>query len=262
MNLKKVTLAGIDEKVDPWDLIVLLEEFPFAEFAILFDDKKQGKENIFPGLHSDWRTNLWKVTDFYTKERKKRFPLAAHICEYYSTRFSYDKYQDNEYEDIFGECVGHCLSFSRYLLNLDDIGCLSEYNLDKLLPEGQIILQHISKNYNDTFIPKDVAYFNDSKNKKSKTIISTVESRFAVSCDISNTTGFLPYRWAEADQRIFCGYSGGLDLVDLPESLGGIDKISQSCDIWLNFQNEVRENDWFSLEKSRRILEFLQPYIV
>lgn len=254
MFLRKVTLTGIDEGVDPWDLITLTEEFPFVEWGVLFSRDRRGKENRYPG--KDWLKKLGEHTRFFEKERRTKFPLSAHLCGHYAREvvLTHSLYEGQKTD--WSHDYGYFVKFHRFQLNIssDLIGSLDLDTIHDFMPGGQIIIQS-HKGFGHLNLSDYVWRYNDGLQKDMS------EHRFSILFDVSGGTGLLPNGWDEADKKIFCGYAGGLKPENLAEQLPRIEAVAGNANVWIDMESGVRENDRFSLEKARAVLEHTRPLI-
>ncbi len=69
--LTRVTITGADDRVDPEQLVALSVEYPFAEWGVLFSQKRAGTPR-YP-TH-DWREKLCQAV------RGTGTKLSAHVC--------------------------------------------------------------------------------------------------------------------------------------------------------------------------------------
>lgn len=252
MKLVTVTLTGLDTSLDPWSVISLYDRFPFVEFGVLFSKDRQGKENRYPS--KEWIYQLGNVTRFFREERKKSFPLAAHLCGSYAREVV--EYIDDRHMPLpsWDTNFNSLCHFDRVQLNMSDelFKRVSTEDLESLFEEQEVILQ----NHNG-FDHEELAHSLRSGFNKS----DPMRSKISILFDVSGGTGMLPQGWAEADESIFCGYAGGLKPENLEEELKKIDAVAGNANIWIDMESGVRENDLFSMKKAEKILEIAAPWV-
>ena len=71
--IKKVTLTGADDSVNPRDLLLLSKKYPFVEWGILLSARSEGL-NRFPSY--DWQKQL----SILSKNATHNFNLSGHVC--------------------------------------------------------------------------------------------------------------------------------------------------------------------------------------
>lgn len=252
MKLVTVTLTGLDASVDPWSVITLYERFPFVEFGVLFSKDRQGKENRYPS--KEWINQLGNVTRFFREERKKSFPLAAHLCGSYAREVV--EYIDRGFTDTcsWETEFSYSCHFDRIQLNMSDelFKRVSPEDIESLLEDKGVILQ--SHHGFDHGLP---GYCMRGGFNKS----DPMRSKLSILFDVSGGTGMLPLGWAEADESFFCGYAGGLKPENLEEELKKIEGVAGNANIWIDMESGIRENDLFSMEKAEKVLEIAAPWV-
>lgn len=69
MKILYLTLTGADDLVNPQELGIISEQFPFVEWAILFSDDREGNPR-YPT--KQWREEFYKVVPECNR--------SAHLC--------------------------------------------------------------------------------------------------------------------------------------------------------------------------------------
>jgi len=256
MNLRKVTLTGIDASIDPWDLVILVEKYPFVEWGVLFSKTRQGKEKRYPDKR--WLSKLGEISRFHKTQRGHFLPLSAHLCGHFARELITTHTTSEGWITDWQDEYWHILRFNRFQLNLPTslLSSLDLENVHNFLPEGQIIIQS-HEGFRYLKLSSRVWSWNDGKQR------DVSKQRFSVLYDISGGTGMLPGFWDESDSNIFCGYAGGLNPDNVLYQLSKIREKSERTDIWIDMESGVRDfEDNFSLQKAELVLQLVQSLVV
>jgi hypothetical protein len=245
MRLRKVTFTGADDNIEPMDLALISDEYEWVEWGILFSENKQGRFNRYPG--KNWLKKLYATAKFFREERKRAMPLSAHLCGSYA-------------KDIVTcqECFPpYDLSiFQRIQINgssyfLDKINA---FGLSDKLPGIQVILQ--------LKFPFNHNRINDYIVRAEELLQRDISQHtLCILHDASGGKGVLTKTWPQADPRMFCGYSGGLNPDNIEEELGKIEQVAKNCNIWIDMETGVRTDDKFDLDKVGAVINIVKDKV-
>lgn len=232
MNLKRVTITGADDSVDPMDLVKLSEEFPFVEWGILFG-RGQGTSR-FPS--TEW---LYRLATVFPKSMK----LSAHLCGRWvrdfvlNSNFSWSR----EYRSFSS-------IFQRVQLNFH-----SQYHRQDI--NFPFLLEEMARGW--SFILQ-----RDGVNDEAARILS-YRGLCVPLFDTSGGAGVLPGQWPAAWPKVYCGYAGGLGPENILEQLEKIGSAAGNQPFWVDMERRVRSEDdsQFDLEKVRSVLSQVAEFV-
>lgn len=226
MKLTKITFTGIDEQVNPLQLVRLCKEYSFIEWGILFSKDKQGKSPRYPS--EDY---IEQIKSF-VQSSKVEHNLAAHICGTYTRNL------------INGECAildskllkgfkRVQINFSTYLPLKDPVKFakrLAKYN------RYEFILQ--VRDLNDPIIG----------------ICQSEKVRCAPLLDLSGGKGKVLEEFPKPTSN-WVGYAGGLKPENIAKAIRKIEVLEGLERYWLDMESGVRTNDWIDLTKCEQVIE-------
>lgn len=220
-----VTITGADDEVDPRDLLMLSDQYPFVEWGILFSQTRNGT----PRYPSDgWLR--WLQSEIYRKAgthdaahlavKNGRWRFAAHACGEFSRRAQ------------AGE-----LLFPWYCRRVQINGYKPPIDGLKRLPrlETEVILQCRSID----------------------TMAATIRAardlgRASVLFDVSGGRGVSPETWPAVPGDALVGFAGGIGPDNVIDALDAAAGCGAS---WIDMESGVRTEDTFDLGKVRAVLE-------
>ncbi len=236
MKVEKVTLTGCDDNVDPAKMLEFSQEFPMVEWGILFSKNRTGKSR-YPS--ANWVERLSRVV--YENPNMK---LAAHLCgkwveDILSGELTF--VTSNPFADVF----------ERLQLNL------GSSNLKILLQNNNVLeMLKNSKRHHDILIGGnydtcDFNYFSILK-----------KYCLGLLYDASGGNGTSPRQWPKhhgcfKELKLCTGYAGGLNPENLHHELIRISDVAEGKLIWIDMESGIRQNEEFSFDKARRILEIV-----
>jgi len=223
MNLKRVTITGADDQVDPQALIELSAEFPFVEWAFLVSKSKVGS----PRYPKGW---LRIIERLHGKSK-----TAVHLCgEIARAALS---------GDVDLTYVWH---YSRVQLNGFSAYRLPGLRIANGHPEIEFILQCSNI---------------DALDHAGE--LAELHPNVSALWDMSGGKGVECVFWPSSRPGLRLGYAGGItpDNVEqlLSRPLSHIDPIKET---WIDMESGVRTDDCFDIEKVRRVLELAAPFVV
>lgn len=221
--LKRVTFTGIDNKTDINKLVKLKSLFPFVEFGILIssNNTNMGKNNRYPDL------------SVIEQLKDKDLNLACHICG----RIARDIVYNNDWSGVHTLLGEYFNIFERFQLN---VSMLHKFSEEIEFPEGKTFIIQLKD---------DSSLYDFYKDR-----VSNVQG-FQ---DNSGGTGSFLDSWMDADR--YFGYAGGLSADNVQAVLETF-KSRFSHDYWIDMESSVRTDDWFDIDKCRKVLEICQDYI-
>ena len=228
MRLELVSLTGADDLVKVDDLNSIIDQYHFAEFALLLMPEAMG-ENRFPDL--SW------IYDFKTNFKGKH--TAMHLCGSAFIDFCNGSLETKEL--IKG--------FKRIQLNLNFGDVAGKYDPEKMVtqiqnhPEITFIIQYESANA--------------SVLQKLKNI-----NNHALLFDSSAGQGISPKAWPSPLDDHLCGYAGGINPENIIPTIKAIkDVIPSDYSTWIDMETGIRTNDHFDISKVHSVLDQARPYI-
>ena len=232
MKLKHITFTGIDEHTSVYSLQSIKREFPLAEFGVL--------------MSKNWKTNGNRYPDPETIARftGKGLDLSAHLCgsiarEAYAGDFvpvvgKYPIFTNND--------------FKRVQLNVAPYGEIFETaGTPENTFDKEIIIQQRSNSLKDT-----TAFIRfDAKNPNTN-VTMLVDPSGGNGIDSGLDIIATPYK---------TGYAGGINVDNVEEKLRTLFEMETVGDFWIDMESGVRTNDWFDIDKVRKVLEICKGVI-
>lgn len=233
MKLDRVTITGADDSVHPGAVCELAEQFPFAEWGILFSRSSEGRPR-YPTMK--WLEDLLSVASAGLK-------LSAHLCGRWVRDLCLGK------PSFLLDRPGVTDSFQRAQINFHASGHATD--LDKfaaalkIWDRDEYIIQF--DEVNDVLLRELV-----ERGVKAVPLFDT-----------SGGAGIEPTTWPSADPFEYSGYAGGLHPDHI---LGQLDRIRDAAGdrrIWVDVETHVRSSDdeRLDLKKVTAFLSKLAPHV-
>lgn len=228
MKLQHITFTGIDGKTDLGALWELQHQYPIAEFGVL--------------VAKNWRENgnRYFNPSFLEALEGRGLNLSAHLCGSIARSAVHGNFEP--FRD-WARSTPLAFVFSRCQLNI----ATSKWNPDSFefseddLWFNEIILQQKSVDDCDLYLK------------------SNTNERVTMLLDASGGEGIDTSLVAFAGKKI--GYAGGINADNVAEKLTFLMENEQVGDFWIDMESGVRTDDWFDLDKVRRVLEICEPII-
>jgi hypothetical protein len=248
MKLRCVTITGADDGVTPDELVSLSEEFPFAEWGILFSSKHHGVPR--------WPSTGWVHRLAAIAERSPAMNLSAHLCGQWVRDLLAGRF-------TFAETFPWLLPrFARVQLNFHAepqqvlgarfLLALQAHTRRADGDRRQFILQADGVNN---------AIFETARFEPADVDVTTL-------FDLSHGNGLTPVDWPRpyTDERlepVYCGYAGGIGPDNVVEQLGRIAAAAAGGPFWIDMETRVRTPDDARLDmaKVRRVLVACAPFV-
>lgn len=229
--LKYCTLTGADNTINPKDLLVLSQKYPFVEWGILYSESKMGTGR-YPTY--EW---IQALTDLLRLEENKDANFALHVCGKAVKDWI-------NVENKIEEIAKH---FKRIQLNLRF---------------KQFTTEEIKKSIDDT--PDQVII--TQHNEANKNLYKSVYSQFgnhAILFDTSGGRGVADNnQWTEPLPNVLCGYAGGLGPDNVASQLQIINKLVEGKDFYIDMEGKLRnDKDQFDLSKCEEVLKIVDQFI-
>jgi hypothetical protein len=224
-TLQMVTITGADDSTDIQHMIALSREFPFVEWGILVSRSQEGGFR-FPGQR--WMKNLF----LETVELNMKFSM--HLCGRWVRELLKGSALIGELPYAYFACQRIQINTHAHPHELTSRG------VDQLLG-----------------LDRDLIFQWDGVNDGLALEMLQHTSRVAALYDTSGGAGILPGNWPVMDERIACGYAGGLGPDNLIEQLSRIEVAAQGRPYWIDMERSVRSPDdsILDLDKVRAVLE-------
>jgi hypothetical protein len=226
MALKICSLVGADETTPLFELAVISDLYPYAEWGFLYSPRRQGSPGRYPSVARIERA---------FKELPSYVRLALHVCGEGVTDLLAD-------EAVVASLVSRLAARGgRVQLNFNGVEVdrvwLREYLLAH--PDIPFITAHNSRTAAITLSLAGVA-------------------NHAVLFDNSLETGISPVVWQKAMPGANCGYAGGLGPETIEKVLPDIYAAAGHADFWISMSGKLRDqNDRFDVRAARNCLELV-----
>ena len=234
MKLRHITFTGIDAKTDIKALTEIQREFPIAEFGVLtsYHWNENGNRYLDPNVINELRGN--------------GLSLSLHVCGSAAHDAAAGRW------DLIDKLVWSNIDlFQRIQLNISNrsdnpnaLGCLPK------IVEQEVIIQ-TRDGANTSIYDATIEKFRE-KDKFGRI--------FSMLLDASGGQGIdTPLRVWPSSGKI--GYAGGISPDNVEEKLVFLLSHVTQGTFWIDMESGVRTDDWFDLDKVRKVLEICQPII-
>lgn len=227
MQINKVMIAGMDNKVSIVELEKLKEEFPFVEWGVLFSQPKAGT-NRYPD-------HVW-IQEFCNSNTGD---MSAHFCGVYAREILE--------KGIFDGAENLQSNFTAVQLNYN-FGRSKNWkrnNLDTFIEEydRDIILQY---NKSNEFLLNLLPH-----NDKVRMLYDASGGRGTEITGIYNPV-----------KQFYTGYAGGINVDNVDKICTNINLHPHNNEVWIDLESGARNQfNEFDLELVKRILSKTQKYI-
>jgi len=221
--LNRVTFTGVDNKTNVEDLVEFKKEFPFVEFGVLVS-KNNTNTNV---------NNRYPNLSVINSLRNKNLNLACHLCGSIARNIV----QKNEWQGVY-DLLGDTFDiFDRFQLNVSGV---HEFSTEVIFPKNkQFLIQ----------LKEDISLYNFYKYK--------FDNVFGFQ-DNSGGMGVFQDDWRVEDK--YFGYAGGLSEKNVVSVLDKLSNIAYN-DFWVDMESSVRTDEWFDLEKCRKVAVLCKDFI-
>jgi len=239
MRLRHITFTGIDARTDLRELQAIQQQYPIAEFGVLtsYHWNENGNRYLNPALVK----NL----------RGQGLNLALHICGSAAHDAAVGKWEYID-ETIFAPSapVGIEL-FKRVQLNLAERKDNPDYCWIPLIIGQELIVQQRAE--------LELQLFENTL-KKWKAGPFPHRDTISALLDSSGGRGLdTPLKVWPSNGKI--GYAGGINPDNVAEKLSFLLQNVRMGKFWIDMESGVRTDDWFDIDKVRRVLEICEPII-
>mmetsp|Transcript_41200 Transcript_41200/g.74476 ORF Transcript_41200/g.74476 Transcript_41200/m.74476 type:complete len:257 (+) Transcript_41200:79-849(+) len=239
VSLDTVGFCGVDDSVDPAELVTLSNSFPWIEWGILCQPGHEGTPRNPTPQYVERLGQVLKASGAR---------VAAHMCGGDATRV-----MRGDVERI--QQVSDILGCRRIQVNLGTAPWEKEDGVDGLckvvtsFPSLEFILQ-TTKKVEDELLPILMDPAVKPRN-------------LAVLYDPSVGTGVEPPGWPAPLADVHCGYAGGLSPERIEQQLHGISNnsvLGYSGTVWIDMESSLRSKlddgqDIFDLERVRQVID-------
>lgn len=230
MKLQHITFTGIDGKTDLVELWKLQQQYPIAEFGVLV--AKNWRENGNRYFNPSYLAAL----EFCSGSGGLN--LSAHFCGSIARAAvcgDFEPFRDwaRSFPFVFNRCQ---LNIATSKENPDSFELCEDAFLF-----NEIILQQKSVDDCDLYLK------------------SNTNEYVTMLLDASGGEGIDTSLVAFAGKKI--GYAGGINADNVAEKLTFLMENEQVGDFWIDMESGVRTDDWFDIDKVRRVLEICEPII-
>ena len=236
MRLRHITFTGIDARTDLQELQDIQQQYPIAEFGVLtsYHWYENGNRYLNPYL-------------IETQLRKRILNLALHVCGRAAHDAAVGRW--NLIDKLTWMNLG---LFDRVQINIANRKDNPEYIFKRAkIAEQEVIIQQRSASdmpvYEATLLK-----FLFKQDRYNRTFSALLDSSGGQGID----TPISIYQSAET-----IGYAGGISPDNVADKLTYLFENVRDGEFWIDMESGVRTDDWFDLDKVRRVLETCQPII-
>ena len=228
MKLQHITFTGIDGKTDLVELWKLQQQYPIAEFGVL--------------VAKNWRENgnRYFNPSYLDALESRGLNLSAHLCGSIAraaVRGDFGPFRE--------WAIAYPYIFNRCQLNI----ATSKENPDSFkLCCG------------DTLLFDEIILQQKSVEDCPLWIGSPASDYVTVLFDASGGQGIdTPIKVMPVIHKV--GYAGGISPENVAEKLTYLLQNPDVGDFWIDMESGVRTDDWFDIDKVRKVLEICEPII-
>lgn len=237
MKINKVTITGIDNKIEYKDLCALQDKYPFVEWGVLFSKNKEG-EKRYPSM------------DYIKSEFAGNLKLSAHFCGWWAREIlekqNFDlilslpkQFKRVQLNYNFKNSKGWNLAKLASFCNENkDISIILQYNRSNQTHLNYFISSVIPLVF-PKGIPSNINFLYDSSGgngKKIESIGKTIPNHYT-------------------------GYSGGLSSDNIESVCEKIDSSTDKTEVWIDMESGVRTDNDLDLIKVEEVLEKCLKFI-
>jgi hypothetical protein len=228
MTLKICCLAGADETTPLFELAVISDLYPYAEWAFLYSPRRQGSPGRYPSTA--------RIRRAFT-ELPPYVRMALHVCGGGVPDLLAGEPEVSDLVAQIGARGGR-VQFNFNGADGDvDRAKLRDFLLSR--PDVPFITQHNDKT-------------------GALTLALAGVPNHSVLFDASPVRGIKPDAWPRAMPSTRCGYSGGLGPETLEMALPAIYEAAGSAEFWISLGDQLRDaNDRFDVRAARNCLELV-----
>ena len=229
MRLKHITFTGIDAKTDIKALQEIQEQYPIAEFGVLtsYYWYENGNRYLDPQL----LCNL----------QGTKLNLALHVCGH----AAHDAVE-GKWHMIRNHTLDYLWLFNRVQLNVANRTDNPRW-ISSLRPHAELIIQQR---------PDNTTLYEENKHLGDDDIIGSVSMLLDASGGLGIDTPIVLY---PSNDKI--GYAGGINEGNVATKLDYLLRNVRTGDFWIDMESGVRTDDWFDLDKVRRVLAICNEVI-
>lgn len=230
MKLNYICLTGVDDTVSLPKLSALYAKYPFIQFGVPFDLRKEGTPR-YPSPTTRKRIE--------TASEEAKLPLSAHLCGQYLENVLTGH---SRLLNDLPNCYTHIqLNFGGYSTGFIDWE--SVLDLAKQLKRFVFIVQFHGL---EEDVPLNI--------RKQKNI--------ALLMDSSHGRGVLPHAWPDPIEGISCGYAGGLSPDNISDQLVFLEQVVAKTSIWIDVESGIRDNkNKFCMNRTEQFLDHVKAYV-
>ncbi len=229
MRLKHITFTGIDARTDIKALQEIQKEYPLAEFGVL------------TSYHWNENGNRYLDPQFLNTLRGCRLNLALHVCGSAAHDATLGRW--NKIRNL---TLGNMFLFNRVQINVanrqdNPPRLASTYNM-----KTELIVQQR---------PENTCLYENSQ-----WIGSDEDGGVSMLLDASGGLGLdTPIVLYPSNGKI--GYAGGINPDNVAAKLEYLLRNVRTGDFWIDMESGVRTDDWFDIDKVRRVLAICNEVI-
>ncbi len=226
-----VTLTGADDSIHPQDLLRLQDDYPFAEFAILFSSKRTGTPR-YPS--NDWIDEL-------LLNHSRNLSLSAHLCgqDAKNLLLGHDDFLQLTRGKFQRVQINH--NFRNNPVDLDKlIDIVEEYG------NIQFIIQH-----------------NKANSEVCKELKNYTNSNIHFLYDSSGGRGNELATFEKPIPNHYTGYAGGISPENILSVCEKVNELSTNNYVWIDMETHIRSNNdkLFDFNKCNSVLAKAEQFI-
>jgi hypothetical protein len=233
MSIDRISLVGVDERTDLQELKTLASQsIVKLEFGILYSETK--KNNRYPSQ---------RIIDAFASLYNGNLPyaLSLHLCG-----TSVDKFLNKD--PVFMQAMFNDNEFDAVQLNFS----LKDQKDIPSIVEKALAAAWTSRTNEVIF----------QANKSKQKLVDYIESqnnnddiKIRLLYDGSGGFGRTIEKIDKPFKGFYTGYAGGINPETIHKIAYDVELASGATPVYLDMESGVRENDWFSIEKCRKIIE-------
>lgn len=233
MKLKHITFTGIDAKTDIKALQEIQKEYPIAEFGVLTSYHWYENGNRYPEIRTLKPALQYLGTN-----------LALHVCGSAASDAAFGCF-----DDIHHMTYGMLPYFNRIQLNIANRTDNPRKVFGSYYHQEVIIQQRDADNLNLFYLSLE----NWEPSRGTVSVLLDASGGQGIDTPIK----VLP----NAGKPFKVGYAGGFNPENVADKLHYLLTNDEVGDFWIDMESGVRTDDWFDLDKVRRVLAICNDVI-
>ncbi|GKY92621.1 hypothetical protein MPSEU_000232200 [Mayamaea pseudoterrestris] len=250
-TFRAIGFCGVDDSVDPGELIDFAAQYPQAEFGVLFRPDLEGTPRY---ASRNWVEQLVKLVLNQQQQRGNDMKLAAHLC---GSRV-------NQVLDATPQGLEFLRQLEHWGFRRIQINATAVNGVDtsRLAESATSLIQTVANFPNLEFILQK----NDETRPLWEALLqknnASMPKNVSMLVDESKGTGLLAKTWPSPPADYEIGYAGGIGSSNVQTVIQDIQSVAPGRSVWIDMESSLRTvnddgTDIFDLDKCRKVMQII-----